>query len=460
MMHDQSIFRAYDMRGLYPSQMNESIAYAAGQGFVQVLGAKKVVVGRDVRPSGAALEEAMIRGITDAGANVIRVGVISTDMLYFAAATLECDGGMSLTASHNPAGWNGIKYIAKGARPITKEGELGQIYDFINSGQKLSQFEKGSVEDYDLATHFVEAMRKHIPADLPAIKMVLNPNFGALGTILERTFADTPIELVMLNGNQDGSFPKGTPDPLLPANRAETSALMQSSGAQIGFSFDADADRCFCFDEQGRFFHGYHLTALMAEHFLGQEPTATIVAERRLVWAVREAVAAHPEAKLVYSKTGHGYFKGSMREHNAIFGGEMSGHFYYRDFFGCDSGILTCLTVLAKAATELAAGRTIGQLHDSYLAKYPIWPQELNCVVPEPAKVLEEARVRYADAEQTEQDGLTVEYPTWYASLRMSSNEPVLRMNVEAKTETEVAERRTELLSLVESLGGTLRNDE
>ncbi len=459
MIADQSIFRAYDMRGLYPSQMNEAIAFAAGQAFVQILGAKKVVVGRDVRPSGVSLEEAMIRGITEAGADVIRVGVISTDMLYYAAGTLDCDGGMSITASHNPHGWNGIKFIAKGAKPITKEGELGQIYDFINSGQKISQFEHGTVTDHDLLPDFVSFLKKHIPADLPAMKLVLNPNFGALGKVLDATLEGTPLEIVRLNWVEDGTFPKGTPDPLLPSNRKEISETVVAEKATLGFAFDADADRCFCFDEQGRFFHGYYLTCLISETLLAENPGAAIVAERRLVRGVRETVAKNG-GELVYSKTGHGYFKNSMRQHNAVFGGEVSGHFYYREFFGCDSGIFTLITLLKRFSQALAAGQTVGTLLDAYMAHYPVWPQELNFIVPDSAVVLAAAKEKFSDAELNDQEGYSFEFPTWYFNMRLSANEPVMRVNIEAATAEEVTQHQEELMELVTSHGGTLRNDE
>src|ERR1044072_4678059 len=204
---DQSIVRAYDMRGIYPNQMNEEVAYAAGQAFVAVMGAQKVVVGRDVRGTGVGIQKAMIQGITDAGSHAINIGVISTEMLYFAAATLECDGGMTITASHNPPQWNGIKFIGKGADPLTREGKLGEIYEFMQSGKKLSQFEKGQVEEVDLLKKYVEFLHGFLPADLPALKMVANVNFGANGKVVDGTLQGLPLEIIRLNWEENGSFP-------------------------------------------------------------------------------------------------------------------------------------------------------------------------------------------------------------------------------------------------------------
>jgi phosphomannomutase len=332
MTYDQSIFRAYDMRGTYPDQMNEAVAYAAGQAFVQVMGAKKVAVGRDVRATGVSLQEALIKGITEAGADVIEIGVISTEMLYFAAGSLDCDGGLSVTASHNPAQWNGIKLIGKDALPITREEKLGEIYAFINAGTVITGERTGTVEHIDLLPRYAEYLQKFVPANLPQLKIAVNPNFGANGKVVDAATAHLPLEIARLNWNEDGTFPKGTPDPMLPKNRAEVEALIVSEKANFGVAFDADADRCFFYDEQGRWFHGYYVTAMLIDHFLKEEPGGTAIIERRLVWANYDA-AKENGGTAVLSLTGHGYFKKSMRDTKAIFGGEMSGHFYYRDFF-------------------------------------------------------------------------------------------------------------------------------
>lgn len=458
MIFDQSIFRAYDMRGTYPNHMNENVGYAAGQAFVKVMGAKNVIVGRDVRSTGVSIQEAVMRGITDAGANAIDLGVISTEMLYFAAATLDCQGGISVTASHNPAQWNGMKFIGPQAVPLTKEEKLGEIYAEMQSGQKVSQFEKGILKHHNLLPEYVDFLSQFKPKDLPPLKLVANVNFGANGKVVDAAVDGLPLEMIRLNWTEDGSFPKGTPDPLLPSNRKEIAKMIQSEGAQFGVSWDADADRCFFYDEKGRFFHGYYITALLIDTILEKQGTHPVICERRLTWANLDAAKAH-QSEVIFSRTGHGYIKKAMRDHNAIFGGESSGHYYYKDAHYCDNGMLTFLLILEKFGQEIAAGRTVSALLDSYLHKYPASQVELNYITPDAAKIIAAAAEKYGDATQNHDDGLTIDYPTWHFSLRMSSNEPVLRLNYEAKTPAELSQRELELTQFVESFGANLRDD-
>lgn len=455
---DHSIFRAYDIRGTYPNQMNEKVAYAAAQAFVHVMEAKTIVIGQDVRSSGPSIQEAAIQGALDAGCNVIELGVISTEMLYFAAGTLDCDGGLSITASHNPAQWNGIKFIGKGAVALTKEEKLGEIYEFIQADHKIAEFDKGTLTHQDLLPAYKAWLQQFTPKDLAPLKIVANVNFGANGKYVDAVLTDLPITVTRLNWQEDGSFPKGTPDPLLPSNRKEIMECVVKEGANFGVAWDADADRCFFYDEQGRFFHGAYITALLIKHFLNLEPGKPVVCERRLTWA-NMAAAKEGSSEVVWSRTGHGYIKHAMREHNAIFGGESSGHYYFRDAFFCDSGLVTFLVILDMFAKEIAAGRTVGAMLDYYLEHFPISQEELNYITPDAAKIIQAASEKYANAPQTTEDGLTVEYPTWRFSLRMSSNEPVLRLNYEARSQAELDQRAAELTSFVTSFGATLRND-
>lgn len=457
---DPSIFRAYDMRGTYPDQMNEEVAYAAGQAFVKAMNAKSVVVGRDVRATGVNLQQTLIKGVTDAGANVVEIGVISTEMLYYAAATLDCDGGMSITASHNPAQWNGIKFIGKNALPLTKDGPLGSIYELIQLNEKVVAPVSGTVQSQDLKQAYIAFLQEKFgPADLPVLKVVANTNFGANGKLVGRVVEGLPIELVRLNWNEDGTFPKGTPDPLLPKNRKEICELVVTEKAHFGVAWDADADRAFFYDEKGRFFHGYYVTAMLIEHLLKKEPSAAIVGERRLTWANLDA-AKGGGGTLYFSRTGHGYIKAAMREHNAVFGGEVSGHYYYRDYFFCDSGLVTFLLVTAIFAEEIKAGRPVSELLDAYLTKYPISIQEMNYTTERAKEIIDSAAARYADADQNHEDGLSVEYLTWRCNIRMSSNEPVLRMNIEARSQEELDQRKKEIMDFIESFGAVLRDDE
>lgn len=454
---DPSIFRAYDMRGTYPDQMNETVAYAAGQAFVAITGAKTVVIGRDVRSTGVSLVEAVSRGVTEAGAHAVIVGVISTEMLYFAAATLECDGGMSITASHNPAQWNGIKFIGKDAKPLTREGELGDIYLHMQQGTRVESGQKGEMTERDLLPDYVAYLReKFLPKNLAPLKIVGNVNFGANGKIIDATLAGTPIDLVRLNWNEDGTFPKGTPDPLLPSNRAEIMERITTENAHFGVAWDADADRCFFYDEKGRFFHGYYITALLISHYLTIEPGAAVVVERRLTWANVEAAKA---GKLVFSRTGHGYIKAVMRAESAVFGGESSGHYYFRDFFFCDNGMVSFLLILEIFANQIAKGGTVSEILDYYMTNFPIVLEEQNYITERAGDIQKECAERYADAEQNHEDGLTVEYADWRFNIRSSSNEPVLRLNMEAKNQEALTKRHAEIAELVASFGAVLRDD-
>jgi phosphomannomutase len=457
MIFDHSLFRAYDIRGTYPNHMNEQVAYAAGQALVRVMGAKNVVVGRDVRASGLSLVDSMIRGITDAGANAINVGVISTEMLYYAAATLECDGGMSITASHNPSQWNGIKFIGAQAVALTKEDKLGEIYDHMNSGEKISEFTKGTVSEQNLLPGYTSFLKRFTPENTPQMKIVANVNFGANGKVVDAALQGLPIELIKLNWEEDGTFPKGTPDPLLPSNYKEITSLVQSEHAAFGVAWDADADRCFFYDEKGRFFHGYYITALLIEHFL-KAGGKKVVCERRLTWA-NVSAAKDNGGEVVWSRTGHGYIKHAMRSNDAVFGGETSGHYYYKDAFFCDNGLVTFLIVMDIFAKEIAAGRTVSSILDHYMEDYPISLEELNYITEDAATIIQAAAEKYPDAEQNHEDGLSVEYAMWRFNLRMSSNEPVLRLNFEARTREELETRKTELTSFIEGFGAKLRND-
>ena len=455
--YDPSIFRAYDVRGIYPTQMNEQVAYAAGQAFVVITGAKRVVVGRDVRSTGESIQAALIQGVRDTGATAIEVGVISTEMLYFAAGTLDCDGGMSVTASHNPAEWNGIKFIGQGAIPLTREGQLGEIYDFIRSGREIKQFEPGPLEHEDLLSGYIAFLKKFTPTDLPPLKVVINTNFGANGKIVDKALEGLPIEVTRLNWPEDGTFPKGTPDPLLPKNRIELSETIVREGANFGVAFDADADRAFFYDEQGRPFHGYYIGALLSSYFLKNEPGATIVYDPRLTWAVEAAVAeGHGTAYL--SKTGHGYIKQSMRAQHAIYGLENSGHFYYRDFFGCDCGMLTFLLVAKLFGEQIKAGHAVSEILDQYQEQFPS-SDELNYITDKAIEIVGAFKEKYANAKIGTLDGVSIEYPDFRFNVRLSNNEPIMRLNLEAKTPELLTEKLAEVNAFIESYGATLRND-
>lgn len=455
MMFEPSIFRAYDMRGIYPSQMNEQVAYAAGQAFVHIMGAKTVAVGRDVRTTGVSMMQSLITGIIDAGASVIDVGVISTEMLYFAAATLDCDGGITVTASHNPSQWNGLKFIGKGAEPLTGDGKLGEIYKFMQEGHKLLEFTKGSVHQMDLLPSYTHYLERFTPDLLPHMKLVANVNFGANGKVVDAATKNLPLEIVRLNWEENGTFPKGTPNPMLASNRQELSEAVVANHAQFGVAWDADADRCFFFDEQGRFFSPYYINALLISEF-AQDHGQSYIGERRLIWANQAAAA---NGTYIFSRTGHGYIKKAMRDHNAVFGGESSGHYYFRDFYFCDSGMVTFLKVIGVFAREITAGRTVGQLLDTYMAQFPT-TGEINYTTSQAQDIIDAAASKYADTDQNHEDGLTVDYSTWRFNLRSSSNEPIMRLNIEAKSQEELKLRHQELSDLISNFDAQVHADE
>lgn len=457
MRFDPSLYRAYDIRGTYPDVMNETFARAAGQAFATVLHGKRIASGRDVRSHGASLQKAVIDGLTAMGVDVYDLGVISTEMMYFASGILDVDGGLSNTASHNPREWNGLKFVGKAGEPLTREGKLGEVYKEIEEGDAKTADKKGTVTQEDLLGRYAEYLKRYVPAGLPQLKVVANVNFGANGKVVDAVVADLPLEVIRLNWNEDGTFPKGTPDPLLPSNRKEIEERIVADKAHFGVAWDADADRCFFYDEKGRAFPGYYINALLIEYFLKIEPGAAVVVEPRQIWATEDA-AKKGSGTAVVSRTGHGFIKAKMRESNAIFGGENSGHFYFRDFWFCDNGLITFLTVMGIFADRIKAGGTVSALLDQYRAQYPA-SEEINFITDKAKDIIASLQGRYPQAEVTSIDGVSLETPEWRCNLRMSQNEPVLRLNVEARTTAELETREADLVGFIEGQGARRRED-
>ena len=457
MPFDPSLYRAYDIRGIYPSVINEEFAYICAQAFARVMNAKRVAVGRDVRLSGPTMQKAAMQGLVDLGVEVIDLGVISTEMLYFASGTLDIDGGFALTASHNPREWNGFKFVGKKGQPLVREGKLGEIYADADAATPQKVATPGTITEMPLLAQYAEYLQQYVPADLPSLKVVGNVNFGANGKFVDAAIAQLPLEMIRLNWNEDGGFPKGTPDPLLPSNRKEVCERIVTENADFGVAWDADADRCFFYDEKGRAFAGYYINALLIEHFLKREPGAAVVIEPRQIWAT-EAVALAGHGKAVTSRTGHGFIKATMRQANAIFGGENSGHFYYRDFWYCDNGIITFLTVMGLFAEQIKSGGTVSQLLDAYKKDYPA-SEEMNFITPDAKAIIAALQARHPSAELSQIDGVSLAEGDWRCNLRMSQNEPVLRLNVEARTPEALETREADLLAFILGNGATLRDD-
>jgi phosphomannomutase len=429
-MVNESIFKAYDIRGVYPTEINEDAAYGIAQAYAKFLNAKTVVLGRDVRVSGPSLFQAVAQGLMDHGVNVIDIGVVTTDMMYFAAANYPCDGGITVSASHNPKEYNGLKLVRKGAVPISGDTGINEIKKLVQEGYRYEEPLKGVLQSKEITQDYLKKCLSFINAgELKSLRVVANAMFGpALQNVMK---AKLPILLMMLNEVPDGTFPKGQPDPLQEKNQAETIALIQEKKPDMGVAWDADADRFFLFDENGRNIPGYYLTAFLGKYFADKIPGAKIIHDPRLTWAVEEEVRAVGGVAIA-SKCGHSFIKERMRKEDVVFAGEMSGHYYFRDFYFCDNGLIPFLMILEIVSKS---GKKVSELFNHYFEKYPI-SGEINIKLAPGQSVPEMlARIEktYPDAKIQKIDGLSLEYPTWRANVRGSNTEPLLRLNMEAR---------------------------
>lgn len=452
-MHD-SIFKAYDIRGVWPDQINAADGYAIGSAYVEVIKPQKpVVVGYDVRIHSKELAQEVIRGLNDSGIDVIAIGLCSTEMMYFAVGSLGAGGGIQVTASHNPPEWHGMKLVGEGVRPISNETGLNEIKSQIqnpnfqiNLKSKIPK-KKGKVTTKNILNDYIDFAIEWI--DRAAIKpftVVYNPNFGFEGKLFEALVARTklPLQIIPLNAEPDGTFPKGRPDPFVPENRPEFVALVKSTGADLGVAWDADADRVFFCAEDGTFLEPYYTNLLLIEQIFTKHPGGKIVYDPRTVWATLDIIKQFG-GKPVPSRVGHSFIKTVMREHNAAFSGEASGHTYFRDFWYADTGIIPLLLVLELLSKS---GKKLSDLVGPYLNQYPI-SGEINSTVSDTNTILKTLETKYHDAILDHSDGLTIEYKDWRANIRASNTEPLLRLNVEAKNHALMEKMRDELLGLI-----------
>jgi phosphomannomutase len=445
---DYSIFKAYDIRGVYPSQIDEDAVYRIAQAYVKLINPKTVALGRDVRTSGDSLWEAAKRGLADHGVNVVDIGVISTDMLYFAVAHYGYDGGITISASHNPAEYNGMKLVRAGAFPISGDSGIQDIKKFVEENYAYKAVTPGQVVVNDITPEYLNKCLSFIDqTKLKHFTVVANAMFGpALQNVRKMKL---PITLKMLNETLDGTFPKGPPDPMQEGNRLETVQKIRSEKSDFGVAWDGDADRFFLFDENGRFIPGYYLTAFLGEYFASKNPGSKIICDTRLTWAVTDGVARAGGVPLV-NRAGHSFIKERMRREDAVFAGEMSGHFYFKDYFYCDNGLIPFLVVL-EIMSQKEGNFHLSELFDSYFRLYPI-SGEINTKLPSQDQVqgiLDKIQGAYPDAQIDKTDGLTVEYHDWRANIRGSNTEPMIRMNVEAKTPKMVDQKVEEILKIV-----------
>jgi phosphomannomutase len=451
-MIDESIFKAYDIRGIYPEALNEDVARKIGRAYVNYLGlsGSRVIVGRDMRLSSDTLEEAFIRGVTETGADVLDIGLVSTDALYFAVGHLEEPGGAMITASHNPKEYNGFKLCREKAIALSGEGGIFQIRDLILSGQlpKAHDYE-GSVEEQDITAEYARHCQSFINTrGLRCLKIVVDAGNGMAGKMLTPIFEGLPFEYVPMYFEPDGSFPNHPPNPIEPENMVELQERVVAEGADFGAAFDGDADRVFLVNERGQTISGDLLATLVAKNVLEKEPGAAIVYSAVCSKALPELVRREG-GRPIRTKAGHSIIKPQMRSNDAAFGGEHSGHFYFRDNYFADSGIIAMLIV-----AELVA-RQEGPLSDLLAPIDPyVRSGEINSKIEDQAATLERIEALYAKrdgAKIDHLDGLTVDFGDWWFNLRPSNTEPLLRLNVEASDRETMQRERDKLLNLIQS---------
>jgi phosphomannomutase len=448
---DPSIFKAYDIRGIYPDTINEEIAYKIGQGFVDYTNPTgEVMVGKDVRLHSGDLKDSLVKGITDAGVNVIDVGFMSTDMLYFGVGNYKFDGGLQSTASHNPPEWHGFKMVSKGPTPTTLEHGIGQVRDYVSSDNKITSATKGVVRTMDIWEDYCKHILSWIdPKKIKPMKVVINPNFGLGGKIFEKIveMGKMPIELIKINFEPDGTFPKGRPDPFIPENRIEFSALVKSSGADLGITWDADSDRVFFCADGGLFVEPYYLNTILIKQMLIKHPGEKMVYDPRYSWALIDAIKENGGIPII-SRVGHSYIKEILKNESALFGAESSGHTYYRDYWNSDCGMIPPMQVLEfLSETGSKLSEIIAPVMNTYFIS-----GEINSDVTDKEGKMNEIAEKYKDADISKLDGVAVEYSDWRFCVRPSNTESLLRLTLEAKNKKLMEEKRDEVLAIIRNI--------
>ena len=436
-------FKAYDIRGRIPSEMNVEMAWRVGRAFAEVWKPATVVVGRDVRPSSQELCAAIVAGLQAAGVTVLDIGLGGTEMVYFATAYLEADGGLMVTASHNPQDYNGIKLVQKGSRPISGDSGLHKLRDLVCSEVEwMAADAPGEYRRVSIMDDYVRHLLQYIdPLQMKPLRVVVDPGNGGAGLVLAELAKKLPIEMIPVRFDPDGTFPQGIPNPLLPENRSITAEAVRKEKADVGVAWDGDFDRCFFFDENGDFLEGYYIVGFLAEAFLAKNTGARIIHDPRLTWNTREIVERLGGAP-IQSKTGHAFIKERMRSEDAVYGGEMSAHHYFRDFYYCDSGMIPCLLVLELLSRS---GKKMSELMARRLELYPC-SGEINRELSDPAAAIRRVEDRFlAGALKVDRtDGISAEFADWRFNLRSSNTEPVVRLNVETRGDAQLMRKMTE----------------
>lgn len=443
-------FKAYDVRGRIPDQINEDICYRIGRAYAVAIRPKKVVVGYDIRLTSKEFCDALSCGLMDEGVDVYNIGLSGTEQVYFATFHYQMDGGIAVTASHNPKDYNGMKFVREGSRPISSDTGLLDIKALAEKNAFTDATKKGQAFALDISQSYPQHLLGYVDvASLKPLKIVVNAGNGGAGKVIDLLEPLLPFEFIKVHHEPDGEFPNGVPNPLLEENRAPTIAAVKKHNADFGIAWDGDFDRCFFFDENGNFLEGYYIVGLLAEAFLRKSEGEAIVHDPRLVWNTI-AITEQFGGRAVQSKTGHAFIKERMRLENAIYGGEMSAHHYFRDFAYCDSGMIPWLLV---AGLVSETGKSLSQLVEECMQAFPC-SGEINRTIEDPKSALANIKSIYAPKAKSvdETDGLSIEFADWRFSVRLSNTEPVVRLNVESRANPALMQEKTaELLALLDA---------
>jgi phosphomannomutase/phosphoglucomutase len=445
-------FKAYDVRGRVPEELNEDVAYRIGRATADVLGEGPVVLGRDIRLTSKALHDALASGLNDAGRDVIDIGLCGTEEVYFATPHLDAAGGIMVTASHNPMDYNGLKLVREGSRPISGDTGLFAIRDAAITNVFAAGAKPGGVRQEPSKSAFVEHLLSYIDrSKLKPLKVVVNAGNGGAGLVVDQLAPHLPLEFIRVNHEPDGSFPNGIPNPLLPENRSATADAVRAHGADLGVAWDGDFDRCFFFDADGRFIEGYYLVGLLAKAALVRHPGGKIIHDPRLTWNTIEMVREAGGVP-IQSKTGHAFIKERMRAENAIYGGEMSAHHYFREFNYCDSGMIPWLLIAELVSTS---GLSLAELVEDRMRAFPC-SGEINFRVDDAAATVRRVNDHFASQNPVvdHTDGTSADFGSWRYNLRSSNTEPLLRLNVESRGDEALMHDRTrEIADLIGTPG-------
>ncbi len=443
---DASIFKAYDIRGIYPLQLNEKIAYLIGRSFAQFLKPKKVIVGRDMRLSGPILKKNLIQGLVDQGVDVVDVGMVSTDAYYFVCSKFGIPGIM-VTASHNPKEFNGFKMVRKMPYLLSGDEGIQDIRKLVEKGKYLKVTKKGKIEKRDYTNQFIKKVLSFIdPNEIKPLNVIADTANGMVGPFLTKLYKNLPVELKLIYGEPDGNLPNHGLDPLMPENRVKIEKLVVAEKADLGFMFDGDGDRFFVIDDRGKFVSGDFLTAILGKYLLEKHPASKIIYDIRASWAVPDLIAENGGISM-FERVGHAFIKRRMADENGLFAGEITGHYYFRDFNYSDSGLIPSLLVLEMLSRKkVKMSDLLKPLEEKYFIS-----GEINSKVADPVAKIKQLTQKYKNGQQNMLDGITVFYRDWHFNVRPSNTEALLRLNLDAKSKVLMETKRDEILALIRS---------